>query len=433
MTNVRLSALGATTLLTFLLSACGGSGSNPSDGGVDSQTTDSHLGPPDTGKPHDAGKIEETGAHDTGGKESGHPVDKTPITGLKADKWTWVPFSGALCRDGSSTGIGVNLGTSKNLMIFLEGGGACFNFQTCSQNESSFHESDFQTLTTSNWRSYQVNVGVFDRTNAQNPVQDWSYVYVPYCTGDVHAGNNVSAVPDVPGMQHFVGAANIALYLDRVVPTFSDSKQVLLAGMSAGGFGTAVNYGQVAEAFGKTPVTMLDDSGPFMEDPFLAACLQNQIRTLWGLDKTVIAACGADCSKPASVFLDYVDHVATKYPNVGFGLADSTDDNTITVFFGFGASHCTSYVQETQTTFTGGLLDIRKKLASQKNYGEFIFTGADHTSIQSDQFYTRTAGGAGGGVGEAGTEGGVADGGAGVLMTDWVKGLLAGAPTNAGP
>ncbi len=32
------------------------------------------------------------------------------ITGLQPDKWTWVPFADAKCRDGSPTGNGVNLG-----------------------------------------------------------------------------------------------------------------------------------------------------------------------------------------------------------------------------------------------------------------------------------------------------------------------------------
>ena len=28
---------------------------------------------------------------------------------LKAKTWTWIPVDGNLCRDGSATGIGVNL------------------------------------------------------------------------------------------------------------------------------------------------------------------------------------------------------------------------------------------------------------------------------------------------------------------------------------
>src|SRR5690348_4731360 len=46
-----------------------------------------------------------------------------PIT-TPANQWTWVDFPEALCRDGSSTGIGVRLNPNSNkVAIYLEGGG----------------------------------------------------------------------------------------------------------------------------------------------------------------------------------------------------------------------------------------------------------------------------------------------------------------------
>ncbi len=51
--------------------------------------------------------------------------------------------------------------------------------------------------------------------------------------------------------------------------------KVLLTGISAGGFGAAANYPQVARAFAPVPVYDLDDSGPpGAEDPYLPKCLQ---------------------------------------------------------------------------------------------------------------------------------------------------------------
>ncbi len=393
------------------------------------------MGAPDSGG--DSMKTDGGGHHDSGGGHDASdaggdaPVDafkpdKSPITGLKANTWTWVPIEGAECRDGSPTGIGVNLGTADKVMIFLEGGGACFNFETCLGNPSSFSETDLTGRASSTMDGYSINVGILDRTNAANPAKDWSYVYVPYCTGDIHAGNAVAPVTGylMGAPQHFAGYVNMTLALDRVVPTFPKATEVLLAGMSAGGFGAALNYAHVAGAFGSVPVTLLDDSGPFMEDPYLATCLQDKTRMLWGLDKTVLKDCGASCSSPSSFFLDYIKHMAQAHPSVGFGLADSTDDGTITQFFGFGASSCTGYQQLSGATFTAGMEDIRTKLSAEKNFGEFLFVGTDHTTIQSAAFYPRTAGG----PSDAGVDGGPA-----VLMTDWVTGLLAGKPTNPGP
>ncbi|WP_437852784.1 hypothetical protein [Sorangium sp. So ce363] len=49
-----------------------------------------------------------------------------------AENWTWVPFSNAFCANGDAAGIGVNLtGKSKRVVVYLEGGGACWDEDTC--------------------------------------------------------------------------------------------------------------------------------------------------------------------------------------------------------------------------------------------------------------------------------------------------------------
>ena len=65
---------------------------------------------------------------------------------------------------------------------------------------------------------------MFNRGNARNPVKDWNFVYVPYCTGDVHLGTKDNGmVEGVDGAQHFVGRLNMKAFLNRIVPTFTDA------------------------------------------------------------------------------------------------------------------------------------------------------------------------------------------------------------------
>lgn len=45
----------------------------------------------------------------------------------------------------------------------------------------------------------RIYSGVFDLANPRNPVADWSFVYVPYCTGDIHSGSRTAARPDATG------------------------------------------------------------------------------------------------------------------------------------------------------------------------------------------------------------------------------------------
>jgi len=353
-------------------------------------------------------------------------TNSAAITGLHANQWTWVPFADAKCRDGSSTGIAINLGSnSDKLMIFLQGGGACFNATTCTGNPSSFAAADFGALDvvctgSEDHKCTNVNSGILDRTNPTNPVKDWNYVFVPYCTGDVHGGNNpVGTVPGVAGTQQFVGYANIGLYLARLAPTFPSTKRVLLTGVSAGGFGSVAAYGPIARAFASAQVDMVDDSGPPMSDPYLAGCLQDLWRQTWGLDSTLLPDCGGECSNIATRFLDLYQHQIKTHPGAYFGQVESTDDNATTSYFGFGINRCAGYQQLSEAQFTAGLQDMESRLSSYSNTGAFVFSGSAHTSLQGCDFYTRTAGG--------GSTGG------GVVLNEWVRDLLNSSIKNVGP
>jgi hypothetical protein len=387
------------------------------------------------------------GRTDGGGTDGGSPDSGLAIAGLTPSTWTWVPVEGAKCRDGSATGIAVNVGTKTDkLMVYLEGGGACFNQVTCGPlggNPSSFGKSDFTTRFVGQ-SSAGGSAGVFDRADAANPLKDWTFVYVPYCTGDVHAGNATDAtVPGISAKQQFVGYLNVGLDLARVVPTFAGLSQVLLTGVSAGGFGAASNYVQVAKAFAPVPVFELDDSGPPMSDPYLPSCLQGAQVALWGLDKTILKDCGGDCPNSSNYLVDYARHVGKTYPNVPFGLLESTEDAVISQFFGFGADSCSQLNAGTPPTsvpgptFTMGLADLRSKLDDLPNFGSFIFTGTQHTSIGGTMTLDNGVTGAvdtlttpDGGIADGGP---AADGGATVHLTDWISALLAGKTSNVGP
>jgi hypothetical protein len=371
----------------------------------------------------DAGAKEEASTPDAGAElaPDAAPIDTTPIpsTSLQDKTWQWVPIQGSMCRDGSATGIGISANSaSKNLMIYLEGGGACFNATTCGTNPSSYGASNF-----ANFGTGEGTGGILNRSDTANPMADWNMVYVPFCTGDVHAGNKLDAtVAGVNGKQQFVGYVNITRALARLVPTFPGLEKVVLTGVSAGGFGAAANYPQTARAFGSVPVYSLDDSGPPMGDPYVPKCLQKAWADTWGFDKTVLAECGADCPDPTNYTIDATMHTVKMYPNVPFGLIEDTDDMIITLFYGFGDNSCAPAALPTPltgATFTAGLLDSRMKLAAYPNIGGFIFQGTDHTTLGGANYDTRTAG-----SGDAAT----------VKLTDWVTTLVnTGKVSNVGP
>jgi hypothetical protein len=340
------------------------------------------------------------------------PPTGEPIV-AEALVWTWVPVDGAKCRDGSTAGIVVSPNPdSDKLMIFLEGGGACFNPATCAANPANFDPANVAAIAG----------GVLDRAQAENPVKDWNIVYVPYCTGDVHGGSaeNVT-VTGVTGTQQFVGYRNMELFLDRVVPTFPNVKQVLDTGISAGGFGAAVNAELIQRKFPPgTDVVLIDDSGPGMSSEYIPSCLQKTWGETWGFDQTFLKDCGADCPNPDDFGLDWSFHLAKKYPDSRGSLVSATADNVVTLFYGFGANDCSAAPGAFPTPmpadqFKTGLLDFRAQIqAKSENFSTYYIDSTTHTWTHFDGFYTTESGG--------------------VRLVDWYKNMLDGGPTgHVGP
>lgn len=345
-------------------------------------------------------------ASTTDGGTTGEPPKGTPLdlTGLGPKTWKYFEIPGAECRDGSKAGIGVNLAsTSKNLVVFLQGGGGCFNATTCQSNPAKVSPAEVR----------QNDDGIFARGNADNPVAGWNYVFVPYCTGDDHAGNNPAGnVPGV-GAQKFVGYENMRLILETLRATFPSTTRVLLTGSSAGGVGAAANYGQAQKAFPNIPVNMVDDSGPLMRAPALATCLQALMTSLWKLDSTVIDECGAACKGKADPFIAASKEFASRNPNVGKGLISATADVTIRQFFGFGANNCTAYDGLSAAAYKAGLLDFRAQHASIPKFGVFAYESANHTVLDKTSMYTVDVGGK--------------------TVASWVADVIADKPGQVGP
>ncbi len=388
---------------SVLLAACGDDGdagttgdeASTGDTGNGSTPTTSATSGDSTGDPTATGDdttsdpTGDTGDTDGTTGDPPSPYDGEPLPTADDGDWIWVDFPEAKCRDGSSTGIGVRYGSGPGLVIFFEGGGACFNTFTCGANPSSFDGQSFTGR----------DDGIFDTTKPNNPVADWSFIYVPYCTGDVHAGSAPDGtLPDAPGQTfQFVGYLNVGHFLNRIVPTFlGNVDQVLTTGVSAGGFGAAFNYDRIADAFPKVPNTLLDDSGPPMSDDYIAPCLQELWREAWNLDAMLPADCAECFPANGGGIINLVPYLGTKHQPNRLGLISSLGDNVIRLFFGFGNNDCTAVIPSTSVaTFTAGLHDLRDNWLNEPAdiWGSFLLNGEQHTWIGGDSYYTATSNG----------------------------------------
>jgi Pectinacetylesterase len=319
------------------------------------------------------------------------------------DAWQWYPIAGAQCRDGSQAGFSVSPHAgSKKLLMFFEGGGACYDAQTCLVNPA---------LIPSQTPPFGAS-GVFDRKNAENPFADWNVVYVPYCTGDVHAGANPNGqIPGVSGTQRFVGYTNVGLFLERLAPTFEGAEHVVIVGSSAGGFGSSANVPQVLRAFPGAKGNLINDSGPPMSSKYLPPCLQAKWRTSWGLEGSMLAECGADCPNKDDYTFDFAKHLTKTYAQQKSGLISSSEDGVIRYFFGLGKDDCTRTgvlgVSEpgiAPAEFTEGLLEFREEARKFDNFGTFYPPSELHTWLAGNGLYSTTVGG--------------------VKMVDWMREII---------
>lgn len=294
----------------------------------------------------------------TGGSAPmGKPID-TP-----EEQWTWVPFDNSFCGDGSTTGIGVSLSKkSSRVLIYMEGGGACWSDLTCntiktaSNFTTGFGEADFKGTA-----SGELSKSFFDRTAADNPFKDYSMIYVPYCTGDIHAGDN-TVMYNGKAAKH-VGSRNVAAYLERLVPTFPAADRVILSGASAGGFGAAFNWWQTQQAFGKIRVDMIDDSGTPMPASIPIAA-EAEWRKQWNLAATFPPGC-TECAQRLDGILDFY---AKTYPDHRGALISYTKDSVLPTFFGITQDKFAMGLEEQATT----------KFDPSQNLRYFIYSGSGH-------------------------------------------------------
>lgn len=304
-----------------------------------------------------------------------------------AGNWQWIPLEDTLCRDGSATGIGVRLSPeAAAVMIYLQGGGACYDAKSCEQNANTpIAGENFSRAKFDNWVATLGNQGVFNTTNPANPVARWNHVYVPYCTGDLHGGDREDAqITGVPGKQQFVGYRNLRNILKRVAPYFRDASDVALIGASAGGFGVLINYPQVVEAFGGRSVAALVDSAPIIpESAIKTSCFQRKV--IESFDLQLPNRC-PECADPAKGGLvNMYSFLSNTYPRGRFAFASADADLAGVVLYNDESRACGG-AGVNIINYRFSLYALRDRHIGH-DWATFLPGGVQHTMTQSDALF----------------------------------------------
>lgn len=316
------------------------------------------------------------------------------------DGWTEILTGGdTICSRGTEYAFFVRKGTVNKVVIDFIGGGACWDELTCGLADAIFNP-DIENVRA----AVQANVpaGFYDDANPENPFKDWYHVVLPYCTGDVHWGDNTQTYGsgDTEVTIEHKGAVNTRAVLDWVYDSFEAPEDVLVTGCSAGSYGSVMWAPHVAEHYADTRVMQFGDSGAgiitqtFFEDSFPSWKAEGAFPT-WidALDPNKVDVLDLTLG-------DLYRGLANHYPHQQFSQYNTAfDENQVFYFTAMGGSGADEWSQKMHAS-----IDYIHQGA--ETFSSFIAPGEQHCILLFDNFYTVNAGG--------------------VRLVDWLSEMVAG-------
>ncbi len=170
--------------------------------------------------------------------------------------------------DGSRYALYVRRGTTPHVIIHFSGGGACWDDHSAARPITPLRVARgytrdlrafyFASLT----RLFPTGLtGLANRRDPSNAFRDWTIVFIPYSTGDLHVGDTVRTYTGRRGAfdVHHNGRNNVTAALAWVFENLPDPGKVLVSGESSGAWASAFYAPVVADHYAGTPVYCLSD------------------------------------------------------------------------------------------------------------------------------------------------------------------------------
>jgi len=297
-------------------------------------------------------------------------------------------------------------GSANKLVVYFEGGGACWKTLNC------IYESTTNTGVGATLETLAGRDGIADFDNEDNPFRDWNIVYIPYCTGDVHAGANDYDYPDdlgfhlLPEFNHWKirhrGKVNFRVVLKWIQDTFTASPdKIFVTGSSAGAYGALLNFPDIQDAYPSSTTYCLPDAGNGImpdNDALFKDLAQRQwnIQLPWQVE-------GFD--EGTNDFTDFtsgemVAMIANHYPDTVMAPYTSAWDHN-QIFF-YWAMLRLNYsliltgvdywqdVDDTAVEWNGKMYDIIRDAlenGTEDNIRYYVSPGCNHTIMGSPKFY----------------------------------------------
>lgn len=203
------------------------------------------------------------------------PRAAIPVPARGVNTQVVLPFAtwGSRCGDGSNYAFQMRLAPAgqpvERVVVFMQGGGVCFDGPGCAGTSANLFEA---------LNDGMVTGGIMSSTAATNPFRDWTKVYLPYCTQDLHIGGGTTTVyPQITVHRH--GGLNVRAAMQYVRDVIwaeldatdplgyrADRPLTVFTGGSAGGYGAAYNYHWMLDDLGWVRTTAVPDAALAMDN-----------------------------------------------------------------------------------------------------------------------------------------------------------------------
>lgn len=289
------------------------------------------------------------------------------------------------------------------LIVAFDGGGACWDEATCLGSVLA-GSPIYSPVVDETPESLAAGQGLLDAANPANPYKEYTKVFVPYCTADVHWGSRDTTytLGSLSWTIRHRGSDNLIAVLDWL-QRHGRSRQIDLrrvhdltvAGLSAGAYGTLNGFAFFAQATPRARHNLIADAGiGVLAEPFYTQALYNaadESRERWGVSENLptwvpgFAAMWAEAATdPRRLAPLAFQALAQWRPQARFASLTAHLDATQIFFYSAMKGNFTPGPPEAGEWYAGMKL-ITSMTAAQPNYRYFIEAGTFHTFLAQDE------------------------------------------------
>jgi hypothetical protein len=295
---------------------------------------------------------------------------------------------GTRCIFGDDYKYQVIPGKKEDLMVYFQGGGACWD-----------KASTYAGLCTTT-ASPNAPVGIFDRTNDENPFKDYTIVHILYCSGDTHVGNVTRSYNYFGKDVQQAGATNSRTtlnwihnqvkkgYLGNGAGAFDN---LVVMGCSAGSVGTQLWADAIISEFDATNKAVVPDSyiGVFPEGSLGPLVRDMGFCTTELMDSEEIKT---SCEAGVMTIPEWTLAHMSKYPQtVSWSYIQSKVDVVQQSFYvAIGLTTPNTKAAITPSKYYQGVTDIMTQYNSQPNFVSYLVDGPMHCFTNMDVVYKAT-------------------------------------------